>query len=173
MEATNRRTLPASGRSHPSEHSASYVHRPYAPQGFSPFVWYSSPGWANYTRQKRESTMLLQAKDAFCINPIHIATHYNAIWSSKKSAMNTRPQRTINSNWHSFSPRNSPDWVMPATRSRATLPGERRALNDRTYAVALSNAALPAAAWYFPTVVRFSLCERKTNNKKKIQYRCA
>jgi hypothetical protein len=44
--------------------------------------------------------------------------------------------------------------------------------NNRTYVVALSNAALPAAAWYFPTVVRFSLVERKTNNKKKIKYRC-
>jgi len=27
--------------------------------------------------------------------------------------------------------------------------------------------ALPAAAWYFPPVVRFSLCERKTNNKNE------
>jgi hypothetical protein len=44
----------------------------------------------------------------------------------------------------------------------------------RTYAVALSNVALPAAAWYFPTVVRFlrSASEKK-NNKNKIKYRSA
>ena len=44
-------------------------------------------------------------------------------------------------------------------------------VNDRTYAVAQSNAALPAAAWYIPSVGRFSLAERKTTNTKKIEYR--
>src|SRR6476660_2780620 len=45
----------------------------------------------------------------------------------------------------------------------------------RAYAVAFSNVALPAAAWYFPLhlLFVFSLCERKTNNKKKITYRSA
>jgi hypothetical protein len=31
----------------------------------------------------------------------------------------------------------------------------------------LSNVALPAAAWYFPTVVRFSLAERKNEQQKE------
>jgi hypothetical protein len=43
---------------------------------------------------------------------------------------------------------------------------------DRSHAVARSNLTLLAAAWYFPTVVLFSLAERKKNNKKKIKYRC-
>src|SRR5687767_11960417 len=43
----------------------------------------------------------------------------------------------------------------------------------RTYAVALSNAALPAAAWYFPTVVRFfALRAKKRITKRRLKYRC-
>jgi hypothetical protein len=38
------------------------------------------------------------------------------------------------------------------------------AVNNTIYAVALSNAALPAAAW---PVVRFSLCERKNEQQKE------
>jgi hypothetical protein len=43
---------------------------------------------------------------------------------------------------------------------------------SRTYAVALSNTALPAAAWYFPFHRRSFFARRaKTNNKKKLKYR--
>jgi len=62
-------------------------------------------------------------------------------------------------------------------------------LSDRSYAVALSNPVLPALRPFdklrtsrlrmygsmvppISSVVRFSLYERKTNNKKKIKYRC-
>jgi hypothetical protein len=60
------------------------------------------------------------------------------------------------------------DACFPALNS----PSPVLKLKIRIYAVVLSNDALPAAAWYFPTVVRFSPAERKTNNKKKIKYRC-
>ena len=45
---------------------------------------------------------------------------------------------------------------------------------DTSYAVALLNASLPAAAWYFQfyLYVVFALCERKTTYIQKEKYRC-
>jgi len=62
--------------------------------------------------------------------------------------------------------------TIAAVGANARTDDGRIRLIHRTNAVALSNAALPAAAWYFPTVVRFSLCERKNEQQKKIKYRC-
>jgi hypothetical protein len=45
----------------------------------------------------------------------------------------------------------------------------RLTVNDRTYAVALSNTGLPAAAWYFlfHRLFVFSLAERKKRTTKE------
>jgi hypothetical protein len=49
---------------------------------------------------------------------------------------------------------------------------------SKAYAVPCQSPACPStssgcsAAGYFPTDVGFSLAERKTNNKKKLKYRC-
>jgi hypothetical protein len=40
-------------------------------------------------------------------------------------------------------------------------------INYRTYAVALSNATLPAAAWYFPTDFRFFALRAKKRTTKR------
>jgi hypothetical protein len=47
-------------------------------------------------------------------------------------------------------------------------------LINRTSAIAPSNAALPAAAWYLPfnLFFVFSLAERKSEKQKEEKYRC-